>query len=364
MIFLVGLIIACFLFMLLLLKENKEAAHYILMAWIGVMMVHIALIYSHFAGIDFQYPQLLGLTLPLPLLHGVLLYAYTLELTEQKPIPVSWFLLHLLPFFTLCFLEIPFFQLSNAQKIAVFQQKGQGFEWFMMIQFVAIIISGFTYSIASIVRIQQNRRNMQEMLSNTDHRMLGWLEFLAIGLGLIWCLAIFFDDEIIFSAVTFFVLMIGFWGIHQAPVFNNFLIENAAETPKQKRTETNTTEIRYAKSGLQTAAANEIMAQLEQLMRSEKPYKNPELTLPELAQRLHIPPNQLSQAINSGTQNSFYQYINTWRIEAFLIRAAAPENQHFTYLAIAFDCGFNSKTTFNKYFKLKTGKTPSEYFNT
>jgi len=363
MIFLVGLIIACFLFMLLLLKENKEAAHYILMAWIGVMMVHIALIYSHFAGIDFQYPQLLGLTLPLPLLHGVLLYAYTLELTEQKPVPVSWFLLHLLPFFTLCFLEIPFFQLSNAQKIAVFQQKGQGFEWFMMIQFVAIIISGFAYSIASIVRIQQNRRTMQEMHSNTDHRMLGWLEFLAIGLGLIWCLAIFFEDEIIFSAVTFFVLMIGFWGIHQAPVFNTPLI-HVVEVPIALPTDAPKVEPRYAKSGLQIEDAKDILAQLEQLMCSEKPYENPDLTLPELAQRLHIPPNQLSQAINSGAQTSFYQYINTWRIEAFLTRAAVPEHQHFTYLAIAFDCGFNSKTTFNKYFKLKTGKTPSEYFNT
>jgi hypothetical protein len=363
MIFLVGLIVACFLFMLLLLKENKGAAHYILMGWIGVMMVHIALIYSHFAEIDFQFPQLLGLALPLPLLHGVFLYAYTLELTESKSVSFSWFLLHLLPFFVLFVLEIPFFQLSNTEKIAVFEHKGQGFEWYMMIQFFAIIISGFGYSIASIVRIQQNRRNMQEMLSNTDHRMLGWLEFLAIGLGLIWCLAIFFDDDIVFSGVTFFVLMIGFWGIHQAPVFNSPLI-HTVEMPIALPTDAPKAEPRYAKSGLQTAAANEMLAQLEQCMRSEKPYENPELTLLELAQRLNIPPNQLSQAINSITGTSFYHYINTWRIEAFLERAAAPENQHFTYLDIAFDCGFNAKTTFNKYFKLKTGKTPSEYFNT
>jgi AraC-like DNA-binding protein len=362
MIFLVGLIVACFLFMLLLLKENKEAAHYILMGWIGVMMVHIALIYSHFAGIDFRYPQLLGLTLPLPLLHGVLLYAYTLELTKQQPVSVSWFLLHLLPFFALCALEIPFFQLSNVEKIAVFEHKGQGFEWYRMIQFFAIIFSGFGYSIASIVRIQQNRRNMQALLSNTDHRMLGWLEFLAIGLGFIWCLAIFFEDEIIFSGVTFFVLMIGFWGIHQAPVFHTPLI-HTVEVPIALPTDVPKVEIRYAKSGLQTETAKDILAQLEQLMHREKPYENPELTLLELAQHLNIPLNQLSQAINSVTGTSFYHYINTWRIEAFLERAAAPENQHFTYLAIAFDCGFNAKTTFNKYFKLKTGKTPSEYFN-
>ena len=97
-------------------------------------------------------------------------------------------------------------------------------------------------------------------------------------------------------------------------------------------------------------------------MANNKPYKNPDLTLDELATLMAVNPNQLSQVINSRTGKSFYHYINSYRIKEFLALASLPESNKFTYLGLASDCGFQSKTTFNKYFKLETGKTPSEYF--
>ncbi len=95
------------------------------------------------------------------------------------------------------------------------------------------------------------------------------------------------------------------------------------------------------------------------MMQEEKLYTNPDLKLSELAIRLDIPGQHLSQAINEQTNKKFFHYINSLRVEAFIHLVHDPNNQHLTLLALAYDSGFKSKSTFNKYFKLHTGRTPS-----
>ncbi len=96
-------------------------------------------------------------------------------------------------------------------------------------------------------------------------------------------------------------------------------------------------------------------------MENEKLFKNSELTLTQLSQTLNVHPNTLSQVINSVEQKNFYDYINFQRVEEFKKAMALPENQKFTLLSLAFECGFNSKTAFNRNFRKVTGVSPSEY---
>lgn len=79
------------------------------------------------------------------------------------------------------------------------------------------------------------------------------------------------------------------------------------------------------------------------------------------ARQLDIHPNYISQVINSVEQKNFYDFINEHRVEEFKQLVSLSENQHFTLLALAFECGFNSKTSFNRNFKKATGMTPSTY---
>jgi AraC-like DNA-binding protein len=65
--------------------------------------------------------------------------------------------------------------------------------------------------------------------------------------------------------------------------------------------------------------------------------------------------------INQREGKHFYDFVNTYRIEEFKEMIAARKNLQFTLLSIALDCGFSSKTSFNRYFKKATGQTPSEY---
>ena len=120
---------------------------------------------------------------------------------------------------------------------------------------------------------------------------------------------------------------------------------------------------KYLKSGLNQEAAFEIYELLKTRMSKEQLYVNSELTLVELAQTLDVLPNNLSQVINTFEQKNFYDYINSKRVELFLKLIAIPENKKYTILSLAFECGFNSKSSFNKYFKKVTNQTPSEYLN-
>lgn len=80
-----------------------------------------------------------------------------------------------------------------------------------------------------------------------------------------------------------------------------------------------------------------------------------------VSRELDVHPNTLSQVINRAEQKNFFDYINTLRVADFKEKAANPENQKYTLLSLAYDCGFNSKTSFNRNFKKITGKSPSEY---
>jgi len=105
----------------------------------------------------------------------------------------------------------------------------------------------------------------------------------------------------------------------------------------------------------------EKIAALESLMETEKPYLDPELGLNGLAEKLDITPNHLSMLLNDHIGKNFYDYVNQYRVAIVKKRLVDPMYANRTISSIGGDCGFNSKSAFNRIFKNSTGKTPSEY---
>ncbi len=346
------------------MKKNKSGADKVLAVWLLLMAIHQALFYHQITERTFEIPHLLGALMPLPILHGVLLYFYVLEATGKK-ITTKIRLLHLIPSFTLILLLIPFLILPPEQKIYVFKNDGIGFEWYLLIHQISMIISGIGYTIWTLLLIRNHQKNIQSKFSNTDKKELQWLRYLSVGLGLIWVVAIFFDEHVIFSGVAIFVLFIGFFGINQLNIFTTPIIEpdkkNEVTTTKSIQSSTDSEKMRYAKSGLNDQMADQIYAKLNELMPQNHLYKQDNLTLSELAKQLNVHPNHLSQVINEKEEKNFYNYINSLRIKEFIRLASQQENEKFTLMSLAQDCGFNSKSTFNKHFKAYTQKTPSEF---
>lgn len=104
--------------------------------------------------------------------------------------------------------------------------------------------------------------------------------------------------------------------------------------------------------------------QIEHLIQSEKLYQNPELTLTEVAKKLKTNTSIISKVINQGFAMNFNDYINNYRVEAVKTMLLNGNHKKTTLLGIAFDCGFNSKATFNRAFKKNTSISPKEYLNT
>lgn len=389
--YLTGIIITFFLSFILLSKRNKSGADRILSLWLPFIGLHLLFFYLNSTDLSF-FPVLLGIEIPFPLIHGPFLYLYTASLTNQSS--GKWMnLLHFVPAVLTYFSLIPFYTLADEEKIKVYQTGGAGFETLTGFIMAAIIFSGIAYIILSLWTLKKFRRAAKNEFSYTENINLNWLRYLIFGIGVIWVSVIFGTDSTTYSSVVLFVLFVGYFGIKQVGIFTqapppektrdtailnlNGLgdaaplkssvalpagpvaerISGMAESGNQMASE----KTKYQKSGLNDSIAEQIHEKLKQQMQTEKWYRNPELSLSELAQKLNIQPNILSQVINTCENMNFYDYINQLRIDEFKELVTLPESQKYTLLSLAFDCGYNSKTSFNRNFKKVTGLSPSEY---
>ncbi|SEK41906.1 transcriptional regulator, AraC family [Aquimarina amphilecti] len=114
----------------------------------------------------------------------------------------------------------------------------------------------------------------------------------------------------------------------------------------------------------QTELSKEILNnkdKTQKFMEEEKPFLNPDLNLTELSKMLKIPTSVLSETINSGFEMNFNDFINSYRVKEVQNMLREGKQQQLSLLGIAYECGFNSKATFNRVFKKLTSKSPSQY---
>jgi AraC-like DNA-binding protein len=172
-----------------------------------------------------------------------------------------------------------------------------------------------------------------------------------INLGLVTYQNLF---AVVGSILTFYIFFIGFFGLHQTTVFTNIPVETNLESIIDSKPS-------YKNSGLSNEMVDDFFEKLILHMKENKPYLDENLSLATLAQQMDLTTNQLSQIINQKTSSNFFNFINSFRVEAVKVRLKDPAFAHYSILAIGFDCGFQSKSSFNKIFKQMVGKTPLEF---
>lgn len=384
MLFLAGITITFFLAIILLSKKGKSPADHVLVIWLGVIGFHLLLYYGHITGKIYEYPFLLGVQIPMPLLQGPLLYIYTRAATG-RPLSFQKSLIHFAAPAVAYGLLAKYFMLPSIDRIQVYKNDGAGYQTEMQIILWSAIVSGFLYVVLSLLELTRYRKRINEEYSNTERINMNWLTYLIGGILGIWIIILFGgNDPLIFGTVVLFVIVLGYFGVKHVGIFShrqvlikevmmpnttavNKTVDRAPITEPDieqtviRRSEAPVIKLKYEKSALQKDVADRIYKELVDLMKNEKIFKNEELSLAELAQLLNVHPNNLSQVINTYENKSFYDYINTLRVEEFKALTLAPENKRYTLLSLAFECGFNSKTSFNRNFKKISGQSPSAY---
>jgi len=365
-IFTIGIFISLFQFVLLLNKKSKSLPDNILAVWMLVISIHLTNYYIYSEGFWDVYPHLVGITVPFPFFYGPLLYLYINYSINYNHQLRRQDYLHFLPVVSIYLYMCRFyFFYSEEEKRLVDQGVIDNFETFSYVLLIAIIVSGVAYTVYAYRLLNKHKLLIENNFSNTERINLNWLRSFIWGVGLIfitvaiviitrdiWGLTYPFNPDLIFySMLVFAILSLGYFGIRHQNIFADNVVIEVEEKTKAM----------YQKSSLKEELAKEKHNTLTDLMVNQKPYLDPNLTLNSLAQLLDIPPHHLSQIINQFEEQNFNDFVNKYRVEKFI--DLASQVSHLSFLGIALDSGFNSKSTFNTVFKKHKGVTPSQYMS-
>lgn len=303
-----------------------------------------------------------------PFIFGPLLYFYSQSLIEEDFSFKKIYYLHFLPFFILFGLSIGFRgkPVLNLNEFFLDDK----YIALRMIYSLSFFISILTYSILTFIQINRHQKKVRDLFSYTSQKVtLNWLKIVSISFFtsyLVMFIAggikilIFSDapDPTIFSFVglTFFAFAFSFYGIRQHGIYSEMKSNSVSIITREQNSKT-----KYQKSGLKNVDADKQLKKLMLLMEEDKHYLNSKLSIQDLAIKLQIPTYHLTQIINEKLKKNFYTFINEFRIEEAKERLLDKKYNHFTLLAIAYESGFNSKSSFNTLFKNSTGYTPGEY---
>ncbi len=107
--------------------------------------------------------------------------------------------------------------------------------------------------------------------------------------------------------------------------------------------------------------SNELKGKLKKQMLVEKAFKDPKLNIAGLSEIIDTKPHILSRVLNEQFNKNFRDYINEYRIKEFIELASSQKYKNYTLLALSYEVGFNSKSTFNLAFKKVTGLSPRNF---
>jgi len=301
----------------------------------------------------------------LPLFISPLHYLYARALIQDKRYPFKILILHALP--AILYLVFRIASMSLDLEYGRYQERSLDYIFYNW----TINIQGLSYMIFTLLLINRYTNTLKEMFAALEKVKLTWLRnitILMLSLLLIFLtenflflfdinFSHFFNLTSVIMAISVYAL--GYMGLSRSEVFSSSEISTPIKQLYQ--VDPSNKDASYEKSGLSEEKATQCQKELLALMKNEELFRDNNLTLSKVAGKLNISTHNLSEVINRRIMLNFFDFINSYRVEQVKKDLLAAEKQNLTLLAIAFDAGFNSKSSFNAIFKKHTGKTPSEF---
>lgn len=233
--------------------------------------------------------------------------------------------------------------------------------------FIVLVLGhSLFYTLLSYIQIRKHQRDIELFSSDKESIDLRWIKYIIFSFIASAVLIIVYNIfsvaeklniyiNIFFLVVVYFV---AYYSIKQKEIFPKGL--NIEETIKGD-VFLEDTDIGGRVRLLNDTELNEIKTNLLQLIDKKAPYLDSELNLLKLADELNVSSHQLSYVLNEGFGENFFYFINKYRVQKAQELLSDPKYDHLSMLAIGYEAGFNSKTSFNTTFKKMTSFTPSEY---
>lgn len=295
-----------------------------------------------------------------------LIYLFVNTVTGTKRVFKINHLLHFLPFFIFTALLL-YLNPTHNLSISEYLRFNEKFYFRMVISF-ALFLNIIVYLALSLVTLYKYQKGISTIFSYKSFKnSFNWIKVIVILMS-IGYISMFTYSLLLIYGITdtlfnplgiitiFYVIisyLIGFFGYRQPALFN-------LPTEDEKEQEDRVLH-KNISNELNHELTENVIIRLNDCMINKKAYLKGDLTIEELATDIGISRNVLTQVLNKTLSKNFYKYINEFRIEEAKKLLLDPKFKNFSILAIGYEAGFNSKSTFNAIFKTSVGITPSEY---
>lgn len=360
----IGFVQSLFGMLIFLTKRPKHLSFLFLTIWMAVIAIYMGAALLSFQVVEYFKPGIL----PLMFLTGPLLYLYVSSLTIENFRLKLILFLHLIPFLLVALHR----STINVVPVVSTPDLAENPNYlYNKIYYTLLIISVFAYWFFGLKLILKHRKNIPLYFSNySSKNTLTWLIFvLSLFLVLfITSFLVFYISNVLalgmipYSTLTFnltiFTFIMVYFGINQSAIYE---MQYGRFNNLQQPVDANNSGAKYIGSALTEEQICELSETIINYLQDKKPYLNNDYNLQMMADDLAISKHNLSQVINSGQKKNFYKFINEFRVEEVKEKLTNPTYQHYSILGIALECGFNSKTSFNRIFKEETGYTPTDF---
>ncbi|HSW59481.1 MAG TPA: helix-turn-helix domain-containing protein [bacterium] len=352
-IYLLGAAQGFLLVAVLALRKTNVSSNRILALLLGLFSLNLL----NLAAREYMPGNFSLLTAPFSLIYGPLIWLYVSSLTLNIDNKIRRFaILHFVPFFVAIFMYSPFFPLEISKYIMIILG-------FKIVQYAA-------YLTASLIVLKRHESFIRDFFSDIGSVTLQWLrimiiiDFISLSIVSFFMIMHVFDiydisagravSRVTFIISSLVIYIIGYFSMKQ-PEIRQIAENRNDETDQPAKTS------KYENSRIEDDIIAQYMKELSCYMEKEKPYLNSELTLKDLADSMSLTYHDLSQVLNAGFKQNFYNYINTFRIKEAKDILSDPKRSDNKILSIVYESGFKNKSNFNTFFKKITGMTPSEY---
>jgi len=291
------------------------------------------------------------------LLYGPIFYLYAQGVIFRDFKLSSKNLLHLVPFLV-CTISI--LALTKLDPISSEEMIKNDLPWQFYLISSLIYAHFFVYLGLTYKSLRKYRKIIKNKYSHIDQINLDWLSFSINTLGLLTFVSFIHnliglaENRTVFMVTLFLLLIFIFF-------FVNKVILKALRQPEIFAGIAHNETAKYMGSNLTSDQIEEYKKQLLALISSEKPFLDPQVSLSDLSEKLSVSTKHLSQVINQSFNKSFFDFINSYRIQEAQKILKESKDEKMTVLEVMFDVGFNSKSSFNTAFKKETGQTPTEF---